>query len=401
MSLEKNPDNSKCETTGIDPSVASEILQDMFFVAKIFQIQNYLDDKWLKDYYTKIAISYLSIVLHECLQAKLLDKEKADKVAVKILASIRQRIVKLVPDGNSDSMKHIIDTMGIDFDHYCFDLQITLNESNNQELFDIGFTYYDLLNTTEELDVFNSLIRIPFQIIEGVLSETSLNEFKAELAILGQSIYSNMGDYVSKSIVLHKYPYASGVFFKYPEICREDKLVVLYYYTLVKQAMMLDILIPDYTYKDEIVIDTTPAKCKFRAIIIENIGQYLKKSDSPMAKELCVGINNAVEKSFFSKNRSVKNNIHYKKTTVYGKDEIVKLYAQQELYLEAVKKIFDSKIKYKVGWKYRLIRFIADKTDATMIEVRKKNKNMKRFEDVSIDEWENARERIRKKDEML
>ena len=36
-----------------------------------------------------------------------------------------------------------------------------------------------------------------------------------------------------------------------------------------------------------------------------------------------------------------------------------------------------------------------------MIEVRKKNKNMKRFEDVSIDEWENARERIRKKDEML
>lgn len=117
MSLEKNPDNSKCETTGIDPSVASEILQDMFFVAKIFQIQNYLDDKWLKDYYTKIAISYLSIVLHECLQAKLLDKEKADKVAVKILASIRQRIVKLVPDGNSDSMKHIIDTMGIDFDH--------------------------------------------------------------------------------------------------------------------------------------------------------------------------------------------------------------------------------------------------------------------------------------------
>ena len=97
----------------------------------------------------------------------------------------------------------------------------------------------------------------------------------------------------------------------------------------------------------------------------------------------------------------MKNNIHYKKTTVYGKDEIVKLYAQQELYLEAVKKIFDSKIKYKVGWKYRLIRFIADKTDATMIEVRKKNKNMKRFEDVSIDEWENARECIRKKDEML
>jgi len=82
------------ETTRINPDVALELLQDMYFIAKIFQIQSYVgdDNKWLKDYYTKIGIPYLSIVLHECLQANLLDKEKSDKKVVKIISKKQETL---------------------------------------------------------------------------------------------------------------------------------------------------------------------------------------------------------------------------------------------------------------------------------------------------------------------
>ena len=386
------------ETTRINPDVALELLQDMYFIAKIFQIQSYVgdDNKWLKDYYTKIGIPYLSIVLHECLQANLLDKEKSDKKVVKILSEIRQRIIKLSPKGTSKSIKKIRDAIGIDFDHYLFDLQIALNDKDNS-LFDIGFTHYDLLDSVEKIEIFNSLIEIPYHIIQGIIPLTPFNGNEAELAALSQRIYKEMGERVSKSISLQKYPYASGVFFKRPEICKEDRIVILYFYTLVKQAIMIDFLVPDYTDQGEIILDMMGAKCKFRAIVIASIGEFLKDATTPLTEELRVATNTAMESSFFPLNRAVKNNIHYNRTTVFEKDDLRKIYLQQERYLRIVLDIFDQKIQYNVGLKYKVIRFIADKTDSTMREVRKNNKRIRKWEDVPEKEWEEAKERTRKR----
>lgn len=386
------------ETTRINPDVALELLQDMYFIAKLFQIQSYVgdDNKWLKDYYTKIGIPYLSIVLHECLQANLLDKEKSDKKVVKILKEIRQRIIKLSPKGASKSIKKISDAIGIDFDHYLFDLQIALNDKDNS-LFDIGFTHYDLLDSVEIIEIFNSLIEIPYHIIQGIIPLTPFNGNEAELAALSQRIYKEMGERVSKSISLQKYPYASGVFFKRPEICKEDRIVILYFYTPVKQAIMIDFLVPDYTDQGEIILDMMGAKCKFRAIVIASIGEFLKDATTPLAEELRVATNTAMESSFFPLNRAVKNNIHYNRTTVFEKDDLRKIYLQQERYLQIVLDIFDQKIQYNVGLKYKVIRFIADKTDSTMREVRKNNKRIRKWEDVPEKEWEEAKERTRKR----
>jgi len=385
------------KTVEMDPIVAKEVLQDMFFIVTLFHIQDSIDDKWLRDYYTKIIISYLAIVLHECLQADLLDKKRSDNKAKKILRDIRHRIVKLNPSENSKSIKEIMSIMGIDFGHYCFDLQISLNQNNNNELFDIGFTYYSIIKDAEDFDILNALMRIPFEIVDGIVSTSSMEKYKKELLIYNERLYMTMGKYVSERICIHKYPYASGVFFKQHNICQEDKLVILYYYTLIKQAVIIDILVPDHVCRDIIIFDTLSAKCKYRAIIIENIGQYLKRARTPLAEEITTAIKDSIDSSFFSINRSIKNNIHYKKTTVYEKKDMIKLYSQQGVYLNLILDIFQSKIKYSVGLKYKMIRLIADKTDETMIEIRKKHKNLKRIEDVSMDEWEKAKERLRKK----
>lgn len=386
------------EIAKISPDVACELLQDMYFIATLFEIQNNVgdDNKWLKDYYSKIGIPYLSIVLHECIQANLLDKENSNKKALKILSNIRQRIVKLVPKEDSKSIRKLIDAAEIDFDHYVFDLQISLNEKDNI-LYDIGFTYYDLLDSAEQFEIFNSLIKIPFQIIQDIISTNPLDNNEKGLMPLSQSFFKELGEKVSRKISLKKYPYASGVFFKRPEICDEDKILIMFYYTSVKQARMLDLLIPDNTYQGVITIDTKVAKSKFRAIVIENIGQFLKNATTPLAEELRLAINTAIDPTFFRLNRKIKDNIHYNETTVFDKNTLKKISFLQKKYLQLVLDIFDSKIQYNVGLKYRVIRYIANKTDSTMHEIRKKNKRIRKWEDVSEEEWEDARERIRKK----
>lgn len=139
-----------------------------------------------------------------------------------------------------------------------FDLQISLNEKDNI-LYDIGFTYYDLLDSAEQFEIFNSLIKIPFQIIQDIISTNPLDNNEKGLMPLSQSFFKELGEKVSRKISLKKYPYASGVFFKRPEICDEDKILIMFYYTSVKQARMLDLLIPDNTYQGVITIDTNIA----------------------------------------------------------------------------------------------------------------------------------------------
>lgn len=378
----------------MNQTVAIEILHDMYFITKLFEIQSRMDDKWLRDYYTKIAVPYLSIVLHECLQAGVLDKKESDKDVIKLLKSIRKRIVKLVPIGSSHSMKHFMDTMGIDFEHYCFDLQIALNESNHGELYDIGFTYYDLLEGTEDMKSFDSLIKIPLQIVESILTSEPLCKHRTETITMFQSIYSGIANIVSAEVSLHKYPYASSVFFKHSKLDKDDKVAVLYYYTLVKQSLLMDVLIPESVEEAMDIFDTLRAKCKYRAVIIENIGRFLKCARTSLTEEMCNKINAAMDSDFFARNRSIRNNIHYKMITEFSKADIKKMYMQQELYLKTVLDIFEDKIEYNVGVGYKLIRFIADKTDATMIEVRRMNPERKKLEDVSIEEWEGARTRL-------
>ena len=103
---------------------------------------------------------------------------------------------------------------------------------------------------------------------------------------------------------------------------------------------MIDFLVPDYTDQGEIILDMMGAKCKFRAIVIASIGEFLKDATTPLAEELRVATNTAMESSFFPLNRAVKNNIHYNRTTVFEKDDLRKIYLQQERYLQIVLDIF-------------------------------------------------------------
>ena len=126
---------------------------------------------------------------------------------------------------------------------------------------------YKRQDNTGDFETLNSLINIPLQIVEGMISRFfswDLEQYKKAFDISNQNMYLSQGQIISKEISLHKYPYASGILFKYPEPCREDKITILYYFTLVKQAIVLNVLVPDIINEDGINIDTLSAKMCIR-----------------------------------------------------------------------------------------------------------------------------------------
>lgn len=373
-----------------------EIFRDMFFINKIFYIQKDIKDRFLREQYTKLIISYLAIILHECIQAGFIKRCDLDKDVIKILGLIRQRVIKLIPDDSSKSICKIVDSMGIDFKRYCFDLQIQINENRNDEIFSINFTYYDLL-CNNIMEYFNALISIPITLVRDCTKIIDPENYKQWPINDENDIFEKYKDSVSRKISLKNFPYASAVSFYDHTIPDKEKLMILYYYTMIKHAVIIETLVPDYTMEDTLT-STIRSKTKFRAVIIENLGKYLKNTKTSIADELRIGIENVIiDGNFFSRNRALKNNIHYSKIEVFSFEDILQIYNQQQLYLETILKIFDSKLNIKIDWKYKAIRFIADRTDSTMIALRKKNKNYKRWEDVPEEEWEQVKKRLKRK----
>jgi|GEM_PF-2080707 hypothetical protein len=373
-----------------------EIFRDMLFINKLYYIQNGIRDKYLCEQYTKLIVSYLAIVLHECIQVGFIKKCDLDKGVLKILRTIRQRTIKLIPKKSSESICKIIDTMGIDFKHYCFDIQILMNKMRKDEIISINFTYYDLL-CDAVMKYFNALVSIPINIVRICSRIIDPENYKQWPINEEDDIFIEYKDSISKRINLKNYPFASAVCFCDHTILDEEKLMILYYYTMVKHSMMIETLVPDYTMEDTLT-STIRSKTKFRAIIIENLGMYLKDAKTSIAEELRIGIGKIItDINFFSRNRALKNNIHYSKIDFFPFEDILQIYNQQQLYLETILKIFDSKLNIKIDWKYKFIRFIADRTDSTMIALRKKNKNYKRWEDVPEEEWEQVKKGLKRK----
>ena len=373
-----------------------EIFRDMSFINKMYYIQNGIKDRYLRDQYTKLIVSYLAIILHECIQAGFIKKCDLDKNVIKILRLIRQRIIKLIPNESSESICKIVDAMGIDFKHYCFDLQILINEIRKDEIFSINFTYYDLICDIV-MAYFNALISIPINVVRDCSRIIDPENYKQWSINDENDIFIKYKDSISGRINLINYPYASVVSFRDHTFSNEEKLMILYYYTMVKHAAIIETLAPDYIMEDTL-ISTIRSKTKFRAIIIENLGKYLKAAKTPLAEELRIGIKKVIMyDNFFSRNRALKNNIHYSKIEFFSFEDILRIYNQQQLYLETILKIFDSKLNIKIDWKYKAIRFIADRTDSTMIALRKKNKNYKRWEDVPEEEWEQVKKGLKRK----
>lgn len=174
-----------------------------------------------------------------------------------------------------------------------------------------------------------------------------------------------------------KYPYPSGILFKNPEPCEQDKILILYHYSYFAFFNIIDNFIPNFRIETkDFCINISHSLMKLKAMLIEQFGSNIKNLDTPMVEKIKREIEDSInEKAAFKVNRKLRNNIHYTKIDIISELEWEMVNKFQNEYFDIVLRTFNKYLHFKFGKKYRIIRWIADHTDSKMRELKKKEKS--------------------------
>lgn len=151
----------------------------------------------------------------------------------------------------------------------------------------------------------------------------------------------------------------------------------MYYYSYFSLFGMLDEFVP--ALKLEIInINMLYSVMKLKAMLIGVFGDAIFELETPIVQS----IKREIEDSFggsdvFKLNRRLRNNLHYNSVEKLSDTELERLDVFQRKYMKIVLNTFKKNIKFKIGKRYCLIKWIADHTDEKILEEKKRNKQNK------------------------
>ena len=184
---------------------------------------------------------FYSAFLYELIKADLIECAAVSKDVKKLLEEFRLRFLKKNALIGGSHTQKIREKMGIDFEHYMYDLVLTTEKADEKKLYSINFSFGDLASMDKiKVDTFNSLAQIPEKLIEE--SFQSLQEKELGEAVIKkiEGVCAEKALRIERFLQPVKYPYPSGILFKNPEPCEQDKILILYHYSyfaLFKDSM--------------------------------------------------------------------------------------------------------------------------------------------------------------------
>ena len=147
--------------------VATEVIQDMFTLYLCFQTQSKVKNIFIQELYGYVEVYFYSVFLHELIKADLIERAAVSKDVKKLLEEFRLRFLKKNALIGGSHTQKIREEMGIDFEHYMYDLVLTTEKADEKKLYAINFSFWDLANMDKvKVDTFNSLAQIPEKLIE-------------------------------------------------------------------------------------------------------------------------------------------------------------------------------------------------------------------------------------------
>ncbi len=153
----------------------------------------------------------------------------------------------------------------------------------------------------------------------------------------------------------------------------------MYYYSYFSLFAMLDKFVPALKVEGEVININVPySTMKLKSMLIGAFGEAIVGLDTPMVKNMKKQIEYCFGKTdVFKLNRRLRNNLHYKEVDKLSVKELEEIDVFQRKYMEIILDIFNENIKFKIGKWYKVIKWIADHTDAKILEDKKKNKEKK------------------------
>lgn len=326
-----------------------EILQDFICFDYMLKIQNSIKDKEVKSYISLFLKSIVPIIVYEFLKAidgkNMYYPNMKEKVEKERMMSLKEKI------GKSTKNKMTVQEMGIDFDNEVFDLVIAIS---NGELISTNYDVF-LWQLSENQEFWNNLFNTPSMIIKYILDaleEITNTKFKH---IQDFKAFDVAVQDISSKIKIKRYSYSvKKMFSKEINLEEKDKIVILYYYRLIKSLLLIEDIIPTIKIENNnyVIVDFHNFIMKYKAIVIGLIYSDLKDMNTEYTKRILDEINTAVtDKCFYRLNRKLRNNIHYGEKEILSIEELNIIEHYQDIYFQIIIKNFDNAISINIDKK--------------------------------------------------
>lgn len=327
--------------------ITNEIINDAFWLSYILEIKRRITDYNQKEILSFFLLAFSSVFCDETISAGYGGMSENTITTEKEISDFRNKNLKSCFKSTSRTAKSIIDEMGVNLENYVFDIVLS---TNNSKIFDINFRSWDF-NKEEKSKLLECVISTPNAWMERLMPD--LYETMLEMLKEQTKIHINRVSNCS----IDKKSYSSYKLFSKATLSSDDKLYILQRYGLVQLIKFVDALFDENVSFscNNLKFESERFIVKCKASLLEMFYTDSKNNGSiSVLKEIFALNENCIPSNFYALNRSIRDNLHYGDYHYLTDEEWLLAKKHQDIYIENVVKVFDSKLYLNFGTGYKL-----------------------------------------------
>lgn len=333
-----------------------EFLNDCVFTSILLKTYERLPISYTKDYLGYFLLNTSTIYIYDFVQSKFLGEMKLSSNNKKYLKSLRVNTLKFIGDPGSKHISKKIKEMGINFEDEINDCVITYSEN---QLYDINFRCWYPYNNIEFKKFSYDLINNCDLLLKEILVFNQVNIYDSIINDLNELINKYAKQIDSKNIKM--YSYSSNVMFKNSNISNGEKILIFQYYGFIKSILYFESIFNKKVLTIEfngLLFNSDYYFIKLKSLFIVSFFDALSKT-SFLYSKIKEYIDNNIPDDFWSKNREIRRNIHYKDYVKKSDDEYKYVKKYQELYLSKVIELMDEQMNVVINYGVKINTFIS------------------------------------------
>jgi len=328
--------------------IGFEILNDSFWLGIILTTADKIQNEILKVLLTDFLLFFSSSFCEEVITYKFGKLKDPNYVSDKQVKNLRKNYFKKCPLYNSNTIKNIIEEMGIDFENYVFDNVLFYIDD---ELIDINSRTW-LNRKKENFELYNGIILSPRRWIKNF--HPQLNEIFEELRKPYVDEFIKRFD---KKETTYK-SYSSKKIFN-NDLSNDEKIYILQRIGLLKTTMFFSKFFNKNNFitideKTNIKVSFDSFLLKVKAALIEMLWNDKKQNNIPFLNLILENYPKEICEEFFPINRKCRDNLHYGFHNELTNEEIGVLNQNQDKYLDYVIKKLEEQLTIKFGVGYKI-----------------------------------------------
>lgn len=318
----------------------TEMLNDWMAFEFILELKRRMKNIEAKNYLSAFLMPIAPVIVYEVSesleQLNIVDKKLFFNPGMdKKVQTEREKFIKRIIVKSSQP-ELIEKEMGLNFKEKVYDINVLVRDN---ELMDMNYELFNR-NIKEDFEFWDSLFGLPKRLINTLFSCLNINKSVEDIYDLKDELLTKLAKRMEQEFVCERYSYSVQKLFLNASGFEDiDKILILYRYRLVMSAIRIEKAVPDFNIKIEetTVFDIKAFIRKYRAVVICIIGSELKAMNTQFAKRIQRDIQSKIgDGPFWSINRKLRNNIHYKRTEILTENEIDMLDKFQTIYFEII-----------------------------------------------------------------